>query len=248
MLIHHKALALFAAAVVVATAQAGPTNRVEITMLEPCNSRAPNIVTVALTVGKTTMLFRAKRDDEFKPWERMNPDRRTFPSDRAEASLRFKGTRTASQKSVAGKNEDVARFTFRCDQHEVQDLQISTDGPVAVSCLRKCSGCVAERESFDGERKLYPVENIWVRGEELRVGLGNVDPQYGLLVFSADTKGHDQPIFSLDSHSRSRVSSVLQPEDIESALIKQGTSANTGLLEKKRLQGAGVKTLTLKVQ
>jgi hypothetical protein len=245
-LIRHKTIAFFAAAFFVASARARPTNTAVITMDLPCARDASNVITVTLAVGQNTTRFEAVRADAFKPW--VGTSDSTFPSDRAEANVRFKGRRTASQQSLAGKDEDAARFVFRCNQQPVQDLQITTDGPVEVSWLRKCSRCIKERGSFDGGANPYTVDNLWVQGEELRVSFFNTDPQYGLLVFSADTKGHDQPVFSLDAHSRARVSSVLEPEDIESALIKQGTSANTGLLEKKRLQGAGVKTLTLKVQ
>lgn len=274
-----RAAALIAV-VVVAAAQAQVTNEVRITMKEPCNRSAPKIVTVALTVRQTTMLFQAKRDDESMPWVG-NTGGTTFPADRATASLRFEGTRTASQTSSPGKNarlEDVAVFSFVCNQQTALDVNISTNGPVPVSFLRKCRGCIEEHDHFDGGSKPYPVASVWVPGEELRVSLDVSDPRFGLLVFSSNPNAEDSPVFSLDTNAKgspgfsldprnrllvfgrrpkqNMVGAVLQRGDIASAVMKQRFKKGTGSkllenetsIENTRLHNAGVQTLTLMVQ
>lgn len=268
----------FAAAILISfaqasSAQAQPVNKVTITMAEPCGSMAPNEITVALTVRNKTMLFLAKRDDPSQPWTGVTLNHKTIPADRATATLRFQGTHTDCQPSSPGKNErleDVATFLFFCNQQAVRDVMITTDQGVAVSCVRRTAHCT-EKEAFRGGSKPYPVSNMWIPGEELRVQLAweKDDAPQGLLVFSLDPEAKDLPLFSLDPSNSKLLSSDYRGgqrkpyrggplrfgrKEIVNVILKQRFRGNTKIdenasdIENKRLKNAKVDTLILVVR
>jgi len=261
----------------VVAAQAQPTNKVMVVMDKPCSSSTPDSIIAVLTVGNETVRVPVVRTIVDGPWEGERLDRKTFSAGRASASLRLKDGRTDCERSVPwenAKNEDVAKFTFHCDQQAVRGVEIQTDGPIKVSYQRKSANCPKEREHevFRAASRSYSGIALWVPGEELRLRLGWDEPDPpdpGLLVFSLDPEHRDSPVFWSDprdsgllvfnSGGRPRKEKTvdalpLEREDIVDALAKQrdaingDTSPNARKNDNERLKGVGLNRLTLTVK
>jgi hypothetical protein len=192
-------------------AHAQPVSIVQVTIDTDCRAAAQSEITVVLTVGEQTVRFPAQKDtDGFwrgKYVDKEHPNVRTFPADRAMASLRLNGLRTgceASTPSENGAKEDIAAFTFGCKRRKVHDIAIQTDGPIKIDYRRwsALENCQNERDhgTFTAGT-LQAIPDIWVPDEEVRLLLNwdkpnPLDP--GLLVFSHDSTGTDFPLFSPD--------------------------------------------------
>ena len=256
-------------------AEAQVTSKVVVAMEEPCSSAAPNTIIVVLTVDKQTVRFLAKRADSAGAWTGERLDRKTFPADRAKASLRLHGSRTGCEHSFAAieEKEDVAKFIFRCDRRGVRSVTITTDGSVDAVYTRKNTVCPEETEKADfvtGSTP-EPVTDIWVPGEELSLRLSpstlrSQDP--GLKVFSLDAAAGNWPLFSPDPDDsalllfdnggkrvrKKAVALTLKSSEIAAIFMKQRfprgwqESGNTASIEEKRLAKAGLKAVTFKVQ
>jgi len=262
-----------AATFVLVSANAQPTNTVEITMDEPCSSDSPNTITVVLTLGKNTWQFSASRDAADHPWIGTFPEKgKTFSSEDAIASLRLKGTRTGCQPSSPALNaakEDIAAFHFICYQQGTRNVYIGTERAIPVRYIRAVSATCIEPMPFSGGSKPYLIADVWVPGEELRIQLGwnkskPADP--GLIVLSANPKL--RPIFWADEKDptlivferagkptkRKTVDELrLTRSDVVDALSNQDNatgriSPNSIENDDERLAKAGLKVLTLKVK
>lgn len=256
--------------------EAQVTNKVVIAMDEPCSSTAPNAIVVVLTAGNQTVRFLAKRADSSGVWSGKRPDDKTFPADRVKASLRLQGSRTGCERSFAAANdekEDVAKFIFHCDQRGTRNVNITTDGSVRVSYARQNPGCVEEIEqaTFVGGSHPHTVGDIWVPGEELSLKIAPETQGVqgrGLLVLSLDGVATNWPLFSsdpdnsallvFDNGGRRQKGTVgtltLKRGEVATIFIKQRfpkgwqLSGNASSIEDKRLEKAGLKTVTLQVQ
>jgi hypothetical protein len=256
-------------------AEAQVTSKVVVAMEEPCSSAAPNTIILVLTVDKQTVRFLAKRTDSTGAWTGERLDRKTFPSDRAKASLRLHGSRTGCEHSFAAieEKEDVAKFIFHCDRRGVRSVNITTNGSVDAVYARKTKVCPEETEKahFITGKTPEPVTDIWVPGEELSLRLssstlGSQDP--GLLVFSSDLAARNLPLFSADpddaallvfanagrlKKQKSVEALSLKPGEIATLFVTQRfsqgwhQSGDAISVEKKRLEDAGLKTLTFQV-
>jgi hypothetical protein len=268
--------AAIVAVVQIVAAQAQPTKKVMVVMDEPCSSSAPKAIIVVLTVGSETVRVPVVRKTVDEPWEGERLDGKTFPADRAIASLRLKDGRTECESSVAWKNtdrKDVAKFTFHCDEQPIRSLEIRADGPIKISYQRRSKFCPKEREHevLKAASRAYSGIALWVPGEELRLRLGWDEPdpsEPGLLVFSLNP-AKDLPIFWTDTKNprllvfdsggkrhKERVVEALPIErkDIVQALVRQrgtingDTSPNASKNDDERLKGVGLNTLTLTVK
>lgn len=277
-MLHGKALSCAVVLLIITCAplaEAQVTSKVLVAMEEPCSSTAPNKIIVVLTVGNQTVRFLAKRADSSGAWVGERVDKKTFPADRAKASLRLNGSRTGCERSFAAieEKEDVAKFIFRCDRRGVRSVNITTNGPVDAVYARKNAGCPEETEKADfvSGSTAEPVTDVWVPGEELSLRLSSStlgSQDRGLLVFSLDPAGRNWPLFSPDPDDsalllfdnggrRQKKKSVkaltLKRSEIATLFIKQRfpmgwhQSSDAISIEAKRLEDAGLKTVTFQV-
>jgi hypothetical protein len=171
-----------------------------IEMASPCSDTAPNDITVILTVGKNTVEVPAQRERISDPWTGVRRDRLKFPADRAMASLLLKGGRTLVQRSTAARNkagEVVASFLFDCNQQVVWQIDVSAFKDVDVDYVRLLlPGGVPGRQHFRAGLKPYPIRDVQITGEDLRLQIGSKtrEPRdLGLFIVSADDR--NWPIF-----------------------------------------------------
>jgi len=184
-----------------------PVSADEVWIEFPAACSVPETIIVVLN-GKEYESFKAKHiNGKYDAWTgnwRSALNQKTFDARSAKASLRLYGARSDCRpagepiKDPTASNAWAAKFDFGCNIAPVHDIKLATNPALHVSYVRRSKKI--DPDSLDCEEtgiyKGAPITDVRVKGEEVRLQLGERQPQtraLGILVDYNVLKKHGKP-------------------------------------------------------